>query len=165
MFLSISCDDKSKDMELCAPSYLPEDYQFCLNDSVSVIQGYGAKFLDQGDYRITDNNIYTLELENALPFFYSEFEVKNEIIVAMSFRTVAIEDENKRETVWNEYRDATSEFLGVKYQEVEIPERLLARLERSISWNLDNNIVVEMKSHISKEGVSEGMSLEIYYTI
>ena len=157
--IAISCNENKQVMNICAPDFFAEQYRFCINDPLDAIKTQGAVFLEQGQYEITENKLYTLILIDNEPFVYAEFEIKSNKIVVASFRTFPMDYELAIKK-WENYLYRNTEFYNNSYKKIDIPESLAERLIKDVIWDFSFGRFVRMQLHLMKEG-SYVISLEL----
>lgn len=157
--IAISCNEDKQAMNICAPDFLEERYRFCINDPLASIKKQGAVFLEQGQYKITENKLYVINLIDNEPFVYAEFEIKSNKIAVASFRTLPMDYELAQEK-WEIYLCRNTEFYNNSYKKIDIPERLSERLINDVIWDFSSSGFVRMQLHLMKEG-SYVISLEL----
>jgi hypothetical protein len=149
--IAISCNEDEQVVNICAPDFLDERYRFCINDPLDSIKIQGAVFLEQGQYRITENKLYVINLIGNEPFVYAEFEIRSNKIAVASFRTLPMDYELAKEK-WESYLYRNTEFYNNSYKKIDIPERLSERLINDVIWDFSSGGFVRMQLHLMKEG-------------
>ncbi len=157
--ISFSCNEGKQAMDVCVPDYIDERYRFCIYDPLELIKKQGAVLLDQGQYKVTENELYSLDLNNSKPFVYAEFEIKADKIVVASYRTFPMDYEIAQKN-WENYVNWNNNFYNIQYEDVNIPVRLAERLIKDVTWVFPSNGLVRMQYHLISDG-NYVISLEI----